>query len=62
MTPKATHEVHAIFDDRGLVAGSAAILQGYCSCCAPEKKLGPFPDLAAAASAVVAGLRAKPRQ
>jgi hypothetical protein len=43
MTAKATHEVHAIFDDRGLVAGYVfrglgrstwgAILQGYCSCC-----------------------------
>jgi hypothetical protein len=69
---RATYDVGTIYDDRGMVAGYVfqrrgrstwgAILEGYCSCCAPEKKRGSFPDLAAAAVAVVAGLKAKPRQ
>jgi hypothetical protein len=47
------YDVRAIYDDRGGVAGYVwqkrgrtgwgAILEGYCSCCAPEKRLGVFP-------------------
>jgi hypothetical protein len=66
------YNVRAICDGRGAVAGYVwqkrgrtawgATLEGYCSCCAPEKYLGSFPELAAAAAAVVAGLKAGSRQ
>jgi hypothetical protein len=62
-------DVRTVYNDRGTVAGYvwhrpgrppwSAILAGYCECCAPEKLLGKsFPDLATAAAAVIAGLKA----
>jgi hypothetical protein len=66
------YDVRTIYDDRGAVAGYvcrkqgltawSAILDGYCSCCAPEKGLGRFPDLASAAAAVAASVKAGSRQ
>lgn len=61
-------EVRTIYDDRGMVAGYVwhwpgrshwgAILEGYCEQCAPEKLLGAFSNLATAAAAVTAGIKA----
>jgi hypothetical protein len=66
------YDVRAVYDDRGMVAGYVwqkhgrtawgAMLVGFCECCAPEKRLGSFPELAAAAAAVVADLKARARQ
>jgi hypothetical protein len=66
------YDVRTIQDDRGAVLGYVwlkrgrtawgAILEGYCSCCTPEKRLGSFPDLGSAAAAVTAGLKTGPRQ
>jgi hypothetical protein len=65
-------DVRIIHDDQGMVLGYVwrwpgrsnwgAILEGYCSNCAPEKRLGGFPTLAAAAGAVVAGVKAGSQQ
>jgi hypothetical protein len=66
---KEPFDVRTIYDDRGTVAGYVwhrpgrppwgAILAGYCECCAPEKLLGKsFPDLATAAAAVIAVVKA----
>jgi hypothetical protein len=66
------YDIRTIYDDRGMVAGYVwqkrgrtawgAMLVGFCECCAPEKRLGSFPELAAEAAAVVTGLKATSRQ
>jgi hypothetical protein len=66
------YDVRTIYTDSGTIAGYAfkrptwhvwgAIRAGYCECCAPEKRLGAFPNLAAAATALVSPLKVGARQ
>jgi hypothetical protein len=71
-TADGGYDVRTIYTDSGTIAGYVfkrptwcvwgAIRVGYCEYCAPEKRLGAFPDLAAAAAALVSPLKVGTRQ
>jgi hypothetical protein len=72
MMTRAGYDLRTIYDDRGAAIGFiwqkrghakwGAVLAGHCDCCAPQKRLGAFSDVASAAAAVAAGLNSGSQQ